>query len=240
MRRNLRPLWLHNLSHAYLGWWQKHFLEPQFDAVGPGLSAIWPWCVSVFGRDIRLGSYVHLRTTPELPIRLSIWKDDNHDGKINIGNYVLISPGCRLTSAHEITIGDSAMLAAQVVLSDSDWHDLYDRTLPPGAGAPISIGANAWIGERAIVCKGVTIGENSIIGAGSIVTRDVPANVIAAGNPVQVIRELDPERTLCTRADMFDDPQSLIDQDRYIYHTTLKNNTILGWLRAKLAPTRED
>ena len=58
---------------------------------------------------------------------------------------------------------------------------------------PIHIGNKVWIGANSVVLPGVTIGENSVIGAGSIVTRDIPANVIAAGNPCRVIREITEE-----------------------------------------------
>ena len=55
---------------------------------------------------------------------------------------------------------------------------------------PVSIGDSAWLGGGAIICPGVTIGENTVVGAGSVVTRDLPANVVAAGNPCRVVRTL--------------------------------------------------
>jgi maltose O-acetyltransferase len=58
------------------------------------------------------------------------------------------------------------------------------------AAKPIVIGNNVWLGGGAIVLAGVTIGENSVIGAGAVVTRDIPPNVVAAGNPARVIREI--------------------------------------------------
>ena len=58
-------------------------------------------------------------------------------------------------------------------------------------GTPITIGDNVWLGGGVIVCPGVTIGENSVIGAGSVVTKDVPPNVLAAGNPCKVIRPIE-------------------------------------------------
>ena len=83
------------------------------------------------------------------------------------------------------------MIASRVYISDADWHDIYDRLASPGPTAPIVLGNNVWLGEGAKVCKGVTIGENSVIGAGSVVASDIPANVIAAGNPAREIKKLD-------------------------------------------------
>ena len=86
----------------------------------------------------------------------------------------------------------------------------------------------------------MTIGENSIIGAGSVVATDIPANVIAAGNPAQVIRALDPEQTLVRREQIFQDPEALAEQNAKIDQYVLGPNTFLGWLRAKLRPKRGD
>lgn len=58
------------------------------------------------------------------------------------------------------------------------------------SGAPITIGDNVWLGGGALVCPGVTIGENTVVGAGAVVVRDLPANVVAVGNPARVVREL--------------------------------------------------
>ena len=75
-----------------------------------------------------------------------------------------------------------------------------------GTTAPVTIEENVWIGDSAIICKGVTIGENSIIGAGAVVSRDIPANTIAAGNPARVVKELDPGEQMTKRDHVFSDP----------------------------------
>jgi maltose O-acetyltransferase len=61
------------------------------------------------------------------------------------------------------------------------------------AAQPITIGANVWLGGGVIVLPGVTIGENTVVGSGAVVTRDLPANVVAVGNPARIVRRLDPE-----------------------------------------------
>ena len=90
------------------------------------------------------------------------------------------------------------------------------------------------------MCKGVTIGENSIIGAGSVVATDIPANVIAAGNPAVVIRSLDPNQTLVRRETIFQDPTALAERTLGIDRYLLTPNSLPGWLRNKLKPRRGD
>ena len=98
---------------------------------------------------------------------------------------------------------------------------------------------NVWIGDRAIVGKGVSIGKNSIVAAGSVVVKDVPPNVVVGGNPARIIKELDPNIEGMTRTRLFEDPKGLehlYDQiDRY----TLKNNTSLNFLKSKLFRNKE-
>lgn len=91
--------------------------------------------------------------------------------------------GCFL----HINIGSNVKFGANTLITDSDWHEDDERS---GNHTEVIIGNNVWVGTRAIVLKGVTIGDNSVIGAGSVVTRDIPANSIAAGNPCRVIRRI--------------------------------------------------
>ena len=94
-------------------------------------------------------------------------------------------------AADQITIGDACMFAHGAYISDADWHGIYDRSEPVGKTKPVVLKDNVWIGDSAIVCKGVTIGENSIIGAGAVVTKDVPPNCVFAGNPAKLVKVLD-------------------------------------------------
>ena len=87
----------------------------------------------------------------------------------------------------KIIIGNNVMCGANTLITDSDWHQDDPRSSPP---RPIIIGDNVWLGVNAVVLKGVTIGENSVIGANSLVVKDIPANVIAAGNPCKVIKSI--------------------------------------------------
>ena len=86
-----------------------------------------------------------------------------------------------------IEIGPDVMCGANTLITDSDWHPGDWRSSSP---KPIILERNVWLGVNVTVLKGVTIGENSVIGAGSIVTADIPKNTIAAGNPCKVIKEI--------------------------------------------------
>ena len=104
----------------------------------------------------------------------------------------------------------------------------------------IFIDANVWVGDSAIICKGVHLGENCIIGVGSVVVDDVPANTIAAGNPAKVVKTLDPDETLTTRSQWFADPDDLFRQISQIDRQMLEGNTIRHWLRHLLFPSQGD
>jgi carbonic anhydrase/acetyltransferase-like protein (isoleucine patch superfamily) len=132
------------------------------------------------------------------------------------------------------------MLAQDVYITDSDWHDLYDRTLSVGNTHEVKIGNNIWIGDSAIVCKGVTIGDNAIIGAGAIVVKDIPANAIAAGNPAEVIRYLDPDKPLKSRSQWMGEPDKLTNFYDSVERVMREGNTLLGWLRTLLFPRKGD
>jgi tetrahydrodipicolinate N-succinyltransferase len=129
------------------------------------------------------------------------------------------------------------ILANSAYVSDSDWHGLYDRALPVGKSKQVTLEDNVWIGDGAIVSKGVTIGKNSIVGARSVVIKDVPANVIVAGNPAQIVKELDQNEKIISRADMFSSPKELDDLYLEIDRISLKQNSFLRWIKSKFYPS---
>lgn len=217
----------------------RHFLRPQMDHLGRGFTFMRPWHVELFGAPIRIGRFATVIATPDKKIRLSVWPAEADQGHITIGDYCLISPGVRISSAVGITIADNCMIANGAYITDSDWHGIYNR-LSFGRAAPVVIEKNAWIGDSAIVCKGVTIGENSIIGAGAIVVSSVPANSVAAGNPARVVKRLDPAETFTTRAQFFADPARLSRDFMTWEQAMLRGNTLFGWLRHLLFPARGD
>jgi acetyltransferase-like isoleucine patch superfamily enzyme len=86
-----------------------------------------------------------------------------------------------------VKIGNNVRCGANAVITDSDWHPEDTRS---GNPRDVIIGNNVWLGANATILKGVSIGDNSLIGANSVVTKDIPSNVIAAGNPCRVIKNL--------------------------------------------------
>lgn len=119
-------------------------------------------------------------------------------GHVVIGNYVGISSAC-IWSESEIRIGNHVNIGGDCLIMDTDAHpiDYLERRKPVTnentPSSPVYIKDDAWIGARCIILKGVTIGERSVIGAGSIVTSDIPADCIAAGNPCRMIRKIEKE-----------------------------------------------
>ena len=98
-----------------------------------------------------------------------------------------INEGVTITCASEVHIGKGANIAREAVIRDYDGHYIEDVNYR--TAKPIKIGDNVWIGYRAMILKGVTIGEGSIIAANAVVTKDVPAHCVVAGNPAKIIRE---------------------------------------------------
>lgn len=112
-----------------------------------------------------------------------------NSAKIEIGNNCGFS-GTVISSFNLIKFGDNVRCGANTLITDSDWHSNDSRS---GPSNPIYIENNVWLGEGVKVLKGVTIGENSVIGAGSVVSKTIPSNVIAAGNPCRIIRDIIPK-----------------------------------------------
>ena len=110
---------------------------------------------------------------------------------IHIGSHVFANFGLTALDVAEIHIGDHTQIGPHVqLLTPIHPLDSAQRRAGWEAARPIVIGANVWLGGG-IVCPGVTIGDNSVIGAGSVVTKDIPAHSLAVGNPARVIRQLD-------------------------------------------------
>lgn len=237
MKRDHRPYFIKKLHLGFQQFYTRRFIEPQLESMGKGCLFIKPWHVDIFGAPIEIGDYAMVVATPDKKIRLSIWSQQEGQGRITIGKYSLVCPGVRLGSATEITIAENCMLASNVYITDADWHDIYNR-VAIGKTAPVRIEKNVWIGDSAIICKGVTIGENSIIGAGAIVVDSVPANTIAAGNPAKVVKELDPREEITTRAHFYSNPAKLFKDFDQFDRDMLRNNTILGWLRHLIFPLK--
>jgi maltose O-acetyltransferase len=110
---------------------------------------------------------------------------------IEIGKSFYANHNCVILDLTRVKIGDNVMFGPNVHIYTAT-HPLKaeERIAGKDIGKPVEIGENVWIGGCAIVCAGVKIGKNTTIGAGSVVTKDIPENVLAAGNPCRVLREL--------------------------------------------------
>ncbi|HCW04601.1 MAG TPA: maltose O-acetyltransferase [Clostridium sp.] len=110
---------------------------------------------------------------------------------IEIGKNFYANHNCIILDVNKVKIGNNVMFAPNVqVYTATHPIDAEERVSGVEMGYAIKIGDNVWIGGGAIICPGVKIGENTTIAAGSVVTKDIPANVLAAGNPCRIIREL--------------------------------------------------
>lgn len=111
---------------------------------------------------------------------------------ITVGKNVFINACCHFQDQGGITLGDNCLVGHNVVFATLN-HGFAPEERQSMLPAPIVVGRNVWIGSNSTILQGVTIGDNSIIAAGSVVTKDVPANAIVAGVPARFIRSISPE-----------------------------------------------
>jgi maltose O-acetyltransferase len=110
---------------------------------------------------------------------------------IALGSNVYFNFNCVILDVAQVVIGDNVLFGPAVqVYTASHPLDADERRSGIECGRPIVIGADVWLGGGAILCPGVSIGERTVIGAGSVVVKDIPAGVFAAGNPCRVIRQI--------------------------------------------------
>jgi len=108
---------------------------------------------------------------------------------ITIGKRVFINSGCRFQDQGGIVIDDECLIGHNTVLATLN-HDLDPLRRADLHPAPVVIGRNVWIGANVTVLPGVTVGDNAVLAAASVVTKDVPANTVVVGSPARVIRDL--------------------------------------------------
>lgn len=172
-RAIMRPIWRHRFASFGVDAW----VDLPAYIVGHR-------CISV-GDRVRVWRHVRLeaRSLQEGKVR------------IEIGENTGLQPYVHIGAEESVSIGRHCRLAQGVYITDHD-HDYSDLDHPETLGtsmvaSPVTIGDYVWLGERAIVLKGVTIGSMTVVGAGSVVTRSLPAKVIAAGVPARILRVWD-------------------------------------------------
>ena len=119
---------------------------------------------------------------------------------MKVGEQVFFNFNCVVLDVAPVTIGSRTMFAPNVqIYTATHPIDPVERLSGKEYAKPINIGSDVWVGGSTVICPGVSIGDRSVIGAGSVVTKDIPADVIAAGNPCRVIRRIDETRTKPTK-----------------------------------------
>lgn len=111
---------------------------------------------------------------------------------VNIGDYCSLV-GATISTNGRVSIGDYALIAHETFIADRHLALPPDQLAPDAPASPdICIGHNVWIATRAVIIGGVEIGDNSVVGAGAVVTESVPTNVVVAGNPARIVKRLRP------------------------------------------------
>ena len=169
----------------------------------------WVWRIDIGDHCIFCGQAMFWRT-PESVIeigdncrfRSAIWSN-----KVGVNRPCMVStlrPGARVSigrhcgftgtvvaAAEYIEIGDWVLCGANTTITDTDWHCVDpEQRRAPGAASPVHIANNVWLGMGVVVLKGVRIGEGAVVAANSVVTQDIPARVVAAGQPARVVRPI--------------------------------------------------
>ncbi|MFZ0547945.1 MAG: acyltransferase [Candidatus Promineifilaceae bacterium] len=112
-------------------------------------------------------------------------------GCLEIGESTFINYGCSIAASKSVQIGPACNIGTYVIIMDNNFHRLEpERRQERPESIPICIEENVWLGARVIVLPGVRIGQGSVIGAGSVVTKDIPERVVAAGVPARIIKQL--------------------------------------------------
>ena len=147
---------------------------------------------------LTLGDYAELRSTvrsnPLGATHPCILSTREATSRLSIGAHFGMTGGA-IVCANHIQIGDYVTVGCNTIIADTDFHPLTVQTrltdFLQGESQPITIEDHVFIGMHCLILKGVTIGKGSVIGAASVVTKDVPSGVVAAGNPARVLRELE-------------------------------------------------
>jgi acetyltransferase-like isoleucine patch superfamily enzyme len=120
-------------------------------------------------------------------------------GRLRMGDDVFLNSGVRIECHHQVTLGNHVGIAFGALIMDTDLHGIAGG---PQRFLPVTIGSGSWIGARAIILPGVTIGTRCLVGAGSVVTKDVPDETLVVGNPARIVRTIiypDGQRTAFTQ-----------------------------------------
>lgn len=141
-----------------------------------------------FGKNVQIG----VIASPNFYSHYNYLEARNVESEISIGNNVAINNAFSVVAFSKITIKDNVLIGVNCSIIDNDGHNLAidERRSEEVNSTAIFISENVFLGDNVTILKGVSIGKNSVIGNGSVVTKSIPENVVAAGNPAKVIRDL--------------------------------------------------
>jgi acetyltransferase-like isoleucine patch superfamily enzyme len=139
---------------------------------------------------IEIGNQTTLDARWHKPIYISL---SSQTAKLTIENNVYINYGTEISLVKEVFIGAYSLISIDCLIYDTDWHNI-DGMDNEVIALPTRIGRGVWLGARVMVMKGVTIGDNTVVAANSVVTKDLPCNILAAGIPAKIIRPIQRNR----------------------------------------------
>lgn len=108
---------------------------------------------------------------------------------LSIGDQTFVNRGARISSSSAVTIGEGCLVGFDAIIMDDDYHHVIVDGEERSSCRPITIGDHVWVGARAMILKGVTIGTGSVVAAGSVVTKDVPPHSLVGGSPARILKE---------------------------------------------------
>ncbi len=178
-RQNWRGFW--RLKKLGIRWQLKNAQK-----IGSEIELTGPVIIQNAG-TIDIGNQVIFDSKWYKPIYIQLARPE---AKLTIERNVVINFGTEISLVKEVFIGAYSLIGIDCLIYDTNWHNLdgLDRDVP---AEPTRIGRGVWLGARVIVMKGVSIGDNTVVGANSVVTKDLPNNVLAGGTPARVIREIE-------------------------------------------------
>lgn len=133
---------------------------------------------------VQFGNNVTIKTNSYRIVELY----SSNDANLVIGDNCYINQGVHISCSKQIVIGSGCLLADEVLIIDNDYHSVAGD---PVKSKPIILENNVWVASRAIILKGVHIGKGAVVGAGAVVTHDVPPRSLVVGNPARVVRQWD-------------------------------------------------
>ncbi|MET2981903.1 acyltransferase [Gordonia polyisoprenivorans] len=148
------------------------------------------------GHAVRISRKVRIHrpnpgTQIEISDRVRLYKQveiymDATGAKLIIGKNTFLNRRTEICCRDQVVIGDNCAISWDVVITDTDYHNI-EGAAP--STSPVSIGHKVWVGARAMILKGVEIGDGAVIAAGSVVTRSIPAGALVAGAPAKIVRQ---------------------------------------------------